>query len=119
MSSQGLQRDLELLCDLDEPAPARSILGGKFPDAGGATQQVDAVEEIDDTHAHRERFLTVAPGREIAGERGVPLRVLRRMLEVGETRAQAAAVNAVQAGEHGTPTIRSAGRSRDRLRIRG
>src|ERR1700733_13986552 len=109
MSSQGLQRDLELLCELDEYAPARSILGGKFPDAGGAAQQVDAVEEIDDAHAHRKRFLTVAPEREVAGERGVPLRVLRRMLQVGETRAQAAAVDAVQACKHGAPTIRSSG----------
>src|SRR6202789_3991378 len=105
MSSQGLQRDLELLCDLDEPAPARSILGGKFSDAGGTAQQVDAIEEIDDAHAHRERFLAVATGREIARERGVPLCVLRRILEVGKAGAQPAAIYAVQAGEYGTPTI--------------
>jgi hypothetical protein len=56
----------ELLREADEDPSARSILGGKFSDAGSGTQQITAIQDIDGAQAQRQWFMFM-PRVEIQG----------------------------------------------------
>jgi hypothetical protein len=94
----------------EEPAP-RAVLRREFTDAGGGAQYAAAIEEIDRTEAQREEF-PVVPRIDMLSDRGVPLRIARRVRFIRKSGSQSAAVDAVDAREQAVPAIGST-----RLRI--